>query len=217
MRHRKQTAWKKSRTQGQIYGGRMHRLPRHGRFRRLHGLRAPEPGAETPILIEENASRDYFFPLDGRECLAALRALPADDRGGLTHLWLRRPTREHLKRNLASYVGGAGVFVIVVHAWRRDRRYGFGATSPTGSLAKEMLRFGARLVREQGLWFAEFDEAALRAYCVYVLYHEVGHHLDYQARRWSRANRKQREDAADQYAARHAATAAAVLRRLQQG
>jgi uncharacterized FlgJ-related protein len=33
------------------------------------------------------------------------------------------------------------------------------------------------------------------------LAHEIGHHVDWYSRHWSKANRKQTEEVADQYAA----------------
>ncbi len=63
-----------------------------------------------------------------------------------------------------------------------------------------MERFGAKLVLDRGWWYAEFDLEPLRQYCVHILYHEVGHHLDWYARQWSAANLKRTEAAADSYA-----------------
>jgi hypothetical protein len=71
-------------------------------------------------------------------------------------------------------------------------------------------------LRDRGWWYAEFDLDALRRYSVHVLYHEVGHHLDWYERRWSAANLKQAEDADDEYAVRFAREGQTVISRLRE-
>lgn len=66
---RKQTAWKKSRKFGDIYGGRERPkmtvgVPTGGNriFRRAHSILPPSPLDKLPIYIVDNPSRDFFFP-----------------------------------------------------------------------------------------------------------------------------------------------------------
>lgn len=49
----------------------------------------------------------------------------------------------------------------------------------------------------------------------HLRYHEVGHHVDWYRRHWSKANLREVEEAADQYAVRFAKTATHVFNRLQ--
>jgi hypothetical protein len=62
--------WRKSRTFGDIYGGR--RWPKFAdNIRlRLHSLPALSPGQAMPILIENNPSRDFCFPPTSRTATA---------------------------------------------------------------------------------------------------------------------------------------------------
>lgn len=54
-----------------------------------------------------------------------------------------------------------------------------------------------------------------RFYIEHLLYHEVGHHVDWYRRYWSRANLRQVEEAADQYAVQWSRTAKYVFNRLE--
>ena len=74
----KETAWRKSRKFGDVFGGRSRPMLSDGIFRRLHSFTTPAVGTPTPLLIEDNPSRDFFFPLDGAEVMDALRRLPPE-------------------------------------------------------------------------------------------------------------------------------------------
>lgn len=74
--NRKQTAWKKSRTFGDIMGGRMRLKLKDNIHKRLHSLQAPSRYEETPILMASNPSRDYFFPASPEEVRNALQKFP---------------------------------------------------------------------------------------------------------------------------------------------
>ncbi len=185
---------------------------------RAHSLLRPGPDQALPILIEDNPSRDWFFPLTGEECLAAIQALPERDYEALTHLWMRRPSGADRRRGvpLAEFICGSGVRLIVMYPWRVDRRICFGRKRPIGRIANEYKRFGAPPFRERGWWYAEFSEADLRRFFVHVLFHEVGHHVDRFSRTWSKANVRQVEEFADQYAMQYTKTGAYVLDRLDE-
>ncbi|MEL6715193.1 MAG: hypothetical protein AAFP86_15535, partial [Planctomycetota bacterium] len=72
MRSRKHTAWKKSRTFGDIKGGRMRPRMADSIFQRLHSLQRPGPGAELPLVVVDHPSSAYHYPMSGDETLAAL-------------------------------------------------------------------------------------------------------------------------------------------------
>ncbi|MEO1229831.1 MAG: hypothetical protein AAFZ18_13065 [Myxococcota bacterium] len=185
----------------------------------VHPLERPSASEVTPILIEENPSRDLYFPLSGAECLAAMAALPRRVTEGITHVWLRRVTRRALDRGehpLASYVLGSGVRAVVLFPWRTDNLIRFGAKAPQGDTRRDYERFGAQIVRRGECWYGEFSDVALRRfYLEYLLFHEIGHHLDGQRRHWSRAHRRACEEAADQYALSWAKAAAHALHRIE--
>ncbi len=216
MRSRKHTAWRKNRKFSDVHGGRTYPKVPDRIFNRAHSLSPPGPHQTTPILIEDNPSRDYFFPMTGRESVEVLRALPKRDHAGVTHVWLRRPGGADRRKGipLAEFICGGGVRVIVMYPWRRDLRICFGRGKPTGKASQEYARFGAPPFRERGWWYVEFSMSELRRFWVHVLYHEVGHHVDWYGRHFSKANRLQVEEFADQYAMRFTKTGTYELNRL---
>ena len=216
--NRKRTAYRKSRKFGDVHGGRRFPKVTDRVFNRAHSLPPPGPHDELPILIQDNPSRDFFFPLTVEEAREALQALPKKHHAGITHLWLRRDSTQNRIRSdapLAEFICGSGVRLIVLYPWRRDLRMCLGRLPPVQRFTKTYGQFGAEIVRQRGWWYVIFDLKGLRRFYVeYLLYHEVGHHIDYYRRLWSAANRSQQEDFADQYAVQWSRTAKYVLNRL---
>ena len=93
MRHlqsKKQTAWKKSRTFGDLKGGRMRVKLKDNILRKLHSLQCPSPLDECPIYMQENPSKDFYFPITVDDIKSVLEQLPTEDVAPLTHIWLRK-------------------------------------------------------------------------------------------------------------------------------
>ena len=95
---RKTTAWKKNRKFGDVYGGRVH--PKHADniFKKCHSLKRPADGDALPILMQDNPSRNFFFPIDVHEAAEALKALPTREYSGITHIWCRRLKQSEFNR-----------------------------------------------------------------------------------------------------------------------
>lgn len=93
MRHlqsKKQTAWKKSRTFGDLKGGRMRVKLKDNILRKLHSLQCPSSLDECPIYMQENPSKDFYFPITVDDIKSVLEQLPTEDVAPLTHIWLRK-------------------------------------------------------------------------------------------------------------------------------
>ena len=211
------TPWKKSRTFGDIYGGRERHRFADNIVARAHSLPPPEPGQATPIILRDNPSRDAYFPLEASAVRTALSALPEADVAGLTHVWLRRPL--YRKAPLQSgafglYVAGSRVCAIILFAFPRSRVLDLGERTPNSPLVAEVRRYGADVHRRGRRWHAAFTPEAARRFALQgILYHEIGHHQD--RRRWSDANARRTEAVADQYARRMGSVAAEVLNELR--
>jgi len=178
MKHRSTTPWKKSRTYGDIYGGRLRRRMTDNIFARAHSLQRPGPEQALPLLIQDNPSREFFFPVSVEECATALRALPTNHTAGITHIWLRRRSTRTASTDasLAEFICGSGVRVIVLYPWRTDGRRYLGRSKPAPQQIAMYLRAGAKLGNEHGQWYVEFSEADLRRFYIEHLFcHEVGH------------------------------------------
>lgn len=203
MKNRSATPWKKSRTYGDIHGGRTRRRFTDNIVARAHSLQRPAPGEALPLLLQDNPSREFFFPVSAEECAAALHALPASHGKDVTHIWLRRrPVRmTGLDAPLAQFIYGSGVRVIVLYPWHIDGRLYVGRKKPKPQHVAPYLRFGAKIVSDHGRWYAAFSTADLkRFYIEHLFCHGVGYHVDRCSRRWSGANARQTEEFADQYA-----------------
>lgn len=200
--NRKQTAWKKNRRLGDVAGGRSWPKLKDGLIRRTHSLKPPAQGRTLPILIEDNPSRAFFFPITGREAIAHLASFPPEDVSGLTHVWLRRLNKSDYatgKLPLAEYVRGSGAAAIVLYPWPKDRLLRFDRKRPPKRILKRFLRWDPELICENGVWHIRWSDEALRDFYLNELIgHEIGHHRD--GRRISKANRRRCEESAEQYA-----------------
>jgi hypothetical protein len=118
----------------------------------------------------------------------------------------------HLSRNVPV----SGVRVIILYPFPKSMVMNLGSKKPSARKLKELSQWCKNLHHVEGDWVLKWDLASLRAYYInHLLYHEVGHHVDWYNRYWSAANGKKLEDFADQYAIEKTATATQVFNRLQ--
>lgn len=217
--NRKLTAWKKSKKFGDIYGGRTRLRLNDNIFRRCHSLKRPEANEKLPILIEDNPSKDFFFPLSVHEVEEALKALPKRDYVQITHIWLRRLKKtdyESEQRPMAEFICGSGVRVIILYPVSINKVVELGAKKPSARKLNELKKWCSDVSFLCGRWRANWELAELRKYFINnLLYHEVGHHINWYCRNWSKASSKQAEDYADQYAIQKTATATYVFNKLE--
>ncbi len=201
---RKRTAWKKSRKFGDVHGGRSSPKVTDGVFGRVHSLQPPIQGQKLPIVRLDNPSKDFFFPLGPEEVLEELGRLPRQHVEGVTHIWFRRFKKSEYERHempLACFQCGSGVRAIILYPWPKDLKLFLGTRKPTPRQIKMYAPYSTELVHGSKGWYLEFALEPLKAlFTEFLLFHEIGHHVDRYSRRWTRANRKQVEDFADQYA-----------------
>lgn len=204
MQTRKQTAWKKNKKLGDVQGGRRWVKRKDNIFQREHSLQRPSLNADLPILIEENPSREFIFPVSGEEVLTHLKAFPPEDVEGITHIWLRRAKKEEFeygKTPLAEFICGSGVRVVVLYPWKKDLTLCFGEKKPSARWLRLYERWETELFYKKEKWYLRWTIEALKSfYLDHLLAHEIGHHVDWYVRHWSKANQKQTEEVADQYA-----------------
>lgn len=216
---RKLTPWKKSRKFGDVYGGRKWPKVADNIINRCHNLEAPEAGRDLPILLQDNPSRDFYFPVSALEAKAALEELPNYDVSGITHIWCRRLRRAEFTSHsqpLAQFICSSGVRAIVLYPWSRDQTRTFTQVSDQ-SLLNEMRRLGFVVTKSKGVWSVSATEQQLRLFYInHLLFHEVGHHVDWYYRHFSAANKKATEDAANQYANEKSQEALDALERLEE-
>lgn len=204
MQTRKETAWKKNRKLGDVKGGRTQPKITDNIFARAHSLQRPAPGTDLPVFIFDNPSRDFFFPINEQEIRRELSHLPRRDWKGITHIWLRRAKKaeyEDRELPLAQFCCGSGVRLIVLYPWPVSMEWEHGAKMPPQRLQKTLEQYGADLCHREHGWVSCWSLPALKNFYIeYLLYHEVGHHVDRYFRHWSKANRQVLEEVANQYA-----------------
>ena len=204
MQSRKDTAWKKSRKFGDVKGGRLRPKLTDNVFHRAHSIQRPSEGEDTPIYITDNPSRDFFFPIGQSEVARELAHLPNRDWSGITHIWFRRFKKteyEDREIPLAEFSCGSGVRLIILYAWPTNKELVHGGKKPSKSKQKLLADYGAELVYRDKDWISLWHNARLKDFYIeYLLFHEIGHHVDWYLRHWSKANTRILEEAADQYA-----------------
>lgn len=217
--NRKLTAWKKNRKFGDIHGGRTRLRLTDNIFRRCHSLKRPEADEVLPILIEDNPSKEFFFPLTVHEVEEALKALPKQDYAQITHIWMRRLKKteyESGKMPLAEFICGSGVRVIILYPIPKNMIVELGQGKPSARKLKELGKWCNDIYFKNGQWQVKWELPELRIYYINnLLYHEVGHHVDWYYRNWTKENSKQAEEYADQYAIQKTATATHVFNKLE--
>lgn len=215
---KKMTAWKKSRKFGDVYGGRKWPKISDNIFARAHSLKRPDPNQNLPILIVDNPSRDFFFPLSGDEVVQAMQALPDDDHDGITHIWLRRVKKaDYIEGQvpLANLICGSGVRVIVLYAFSKDMTLPYGRKRPSNRVVNEVEKYGAVVKKMSSGWVSKWSAEGVRQYYIQaLLYSCVGTHVDWYNRYWSDANGKMTDDFSDEYAVAKTATAIHVFNKL---
>lgn len=207
------TPWKKSRKFGDIHGGRTRLRFDDNIFMRAHSLKRPHPNETLPILIQDNPSRDFFFPISVEEALTAIKALPNNAHKGITHIWLRRFKKSEFEKGklpLAELIWGSGVRVIILYPFPKNMIMNFGVQKPSNRRINELAKWNTGLKKEKNKWVMEWELESLREYYVSnLLYHEVGHHVDQYYREY-----KKSEEFANQYAIQHTAIATEVIEKL---
>lgn len=205
IQNRKETAWKKNRKFGDIHGGRNSPRFTDGIVKREHNLLRPSADQETPIFIEDHASRDFYFPVTIEEIKETLALLPTAHTEFLTHIWLGKVKKKdylHGDTIQGKFVCGSGVYLIKLYAFPKNNKMLFGAKKPTNKQLSFYKGYCEDLRHDKNLWFLKWEtQQVKRYYLEKLLLHEVGHGVDLMYHRyWSKANTKKVEDFADNYA-----------------
>lgn len=203
-RRKKETAWKKSRKFGDVKGGRRRPKLADNIFNRMHNRQAPNEGDKTPIFIQDNPSRDFFFPVSIEEIEAFLEKLPCEHTEYLTHIWLRKMTKKEYEKEdriQGCFICGSGVNLIVLYPFSRDLKMKLGKKKPNKKTLKWYAKYEPELVENAGNWELIWTEEKIKRYYLEgLLLHEIGHKIDSIYKRfWSKAYKKA-ENFADSFA-----------------
>jgi uncharacterized FlgJ-related protein len=94
------------------------------------------------------------------------------------------------------------VYLIKLYAFPTDNRVIFGQTKPTIKQLNFYKQYCTDLQHYKNEWYLQWTREDIKKYYQQkLLTHEIGHCVDYFfGRQWSKANDKQKEDLADNYA-----------------
>ena len=205
IQNRKETAWKKNRKFGDVMGGRMRPKLTDNIFNRQHNLQPLTENQERPVFIIENPSKDFYFPATIEEVKATLSLLPKDHTKYLTHIWLDKvKKKDYLSGDTlqGEFICGSKVYLIKLYAVPIDNKMLFGQTKPTTKELSFYKAYCTDLQHNKSGWYLQWTEQNMKRYFLEkLLLHEIGHCVDYiYQRQWSKANNKQVENFADNYA-----------------
>jgi hypothetical protein len=205
IQNRKETAWKKNRRFSEIHGGRTHLKCTDGIFKRYHTLLPPSENEEKPVFLVENPSKDFYFPASVEEIKETLKKLPKEHTEILTHIWLDKvKKRDYLSGEMPQgmFICGSKVYLIKLYAVPKDNKMLFGKKKPNNKRLTFYKPYCTDLQYGKEGWYLQWTQEAMKKYFLEkLLLHEIGHCVDFvYQRHWSKANSKQVEDFADNYA-----------------
>lgn len=205
MQNRKQTALKKNRKFGDVYGGRMRTKLADNIFNRKHNLLPPKEGEEKPKFMIDNPSRDFYFPIHVEDIKEALAKLPREHTSCITHIWLRKLRKNEYETGdtvQGEFICGSKVYLVVLYPFPKDHKMRFGKIKPENKVISHYKKYTSELEEDEKGWFLQWTEDTIKRYYLEsLLLHEIGHSLDsYYKRFWSKAAAKRGEDFADTYA-----------------
>ncbi len=203
--NRKETAWKKSRKFGDVKDGRMRPKLADNIFNRQHNLKIPNENDETPIIIKDNPSRDFYFPVSAKELKEFINKLPKEQTENLTHIWLRKMTKKEYEKDgsvQGSFICGSGVNLIVLYPFPTDMKMKFGKKKPLKKIIKWYSNYEPELIEDNGNWQLIWTEDKIKRYYLEgLLLHEIGHKIDSVYKRyWSKSYKQKAEKFADNFA-----------------
>jgi hypothetical protein len=109
--------------------------------------------------------------------------------------------------NLAEFICGGGVRVVILYPWRKDLIQDFGITKPSRKTISEYLYYCPnKLTFLRGRWILKWTKESLRRFFIHMILHDIGHHVERYFREWSKETRKLSDEFADQYAYRKQST-----------
>ena len=165
------TPYRKSRTYGDLHGGRTRRRFADNVFLRKHNLLAPGPGEELPIVRVDNPSRDFYHPLDAGAVRAAVADLTPRQRQALTHVWLRAvKATDYGAEDFfpVEAVTGSGVGLVILYAFAKTNARSFAA-KPSHATLRELEGYGGVFTQRDGRWRVHLPTAGVQRYYRYGL------------------------------------------------
>lgn len=105
--------------------------------------------------------------------------------------------------------------MVILYPWPKNMIQNMGTKKSSKRKTKEYSKYCSAPVKNgDNLVFKCSINNLRKFYINHLLYHEVGHHVDWYFRHWSKANKRQLEEFADQYAMQKTATETSIFNKV---
>jgi hypothetical protein len=160
----KHTSWKKNRKFGQIFGGRERIKMKDNIYKRLHSFHKPAQFEEKPIVIYDNPSKDFFFPINFEDVKNSLSKSTFDS---FTHIWFKKIKRSDFESNeyrVSDYVFGSGVNLLIIYPFSKKLIIRESISMPSQRRLKHFKKYKAELKNDKKGYYFEFNEESIKNY-----------------------------------------------------
>lgn len=204
MQSRKFTSWKKSKKFGDVQGGRQVPKLADRIFNRQHNLEAPNSDEKRPIYINENPSKDFYFPISINDIKNIFNKLPSDQTNHITHIWLKRIKKsDYLKGKTYQgyFISGSKVYLIVINPFPIDNKMRFTKNKPIKKILDSYKDYTNDLRQDHIGWYLQWNDVSIKKYySEKILLYLIGMSLDsFNKRYWSKANKNKVDNFAKNY------------------
>lgn len=178
------------------------RLASNNIFKFSHLFERPNDDEVLPLFIEENPSKNYYFPIERSDVERVLEKLQKEDFNELTHVWFKREAVNDGFPWLGRVILTGSVRVIVLHPWPVSGRLLWSRSKkPLQRWRRLFLRYGAQWIQDKHDWYVFLEGDNLkRFYLEQVFLYEMGYVVDSRTEYWKRMSSKHMVNYTQQYA-----------------
>ena len=158
---KKHTSWKKNRKLGDIWGGRLRNKMEDNIFKRFHSFAKPSIFEEVPIILKENPSKNFFFPISIDDIHQTFLTEK------YTHIWFRKVKQKDYelgKVDISEHITGSGVKLLIIYAFSKDLKLRYGFTKSQNRRKHLLEKFDAILKQDILGYYFQFTELNLKKY-----------------------------------------------------
>jgi hypothetical protein len=188
--------WQINESHSAPVSGRSHLPTANAIFDRVVSLEMPEAGEPWPRYSTDTVPKDMFFPADEHEIDQALKALPAIDTDGISHIWLRRAKASEFRSGripLAEYIAWGDIALIVFYPWPESLRMPL-IKKPADKVLIRYKRWKPVAKSHKAKWHFEWQAETAKDFCLNELVrHMALVHSDFRKEHSAREKRRGEE------------------------
>jgi hypothetical protein len=191
MSQSKQARWQKNTELNEVFSSRAHVESADKIFDRVRGIQMPRKSDVTPLFMEDQPSKDAYFPASVTEITEVLGKIPKTDTAGITHIWLRRAKASEFRSGripFAEYVTRDDIHLIVLYPWPENMIFPL-TKKPADAVLTRYKKWAPEPFSHKGKWNLKWNATTVQDFYLHeLLVREIGHHVDFQQKNWSKQN-----------------------------